>query len=201
MERRQRSATATLDYEAAMGRLGPLVERVWDLMQAGRVVRFHTLPGGINQTTAEHSGRVAMLVYLLTGGQCRAQVLWYALVHDLPEAVTGDIPAPAKWASVLLRDSLDELESRVAQAWQLNGLGLTQEEYEVVGLADAIDGMLTCIQERRRGNHEVARPFFQWRDHLEARFGETGRDWALLLVALWHDYQQEWNPWRQLEAK
>lgn len=175
-----------------------VAHRAWDLLQAGRVSRFHTLPGVVNQTIAEHSGRVALLVWLLTEGKCRAALLWAALTHDLPEAVTGDVPAPAKWASVTLGPALAELESRVVQAWGLNGIDLTEDERSTLDLADCLDGMFTCIQERRSGNQEVNLAYDKWLHHLVTRWPDESVAWVTLLNYLYAHPEHEWNPWRHL---
>ncbi len=57
----------------------------------------HT-PGGRRESTAEHSWRLALLVLLLereltAAGLDPLQLLRLVLVHDLGEAVSGDIPA------------------------------------------------------------------------------------------------------------
>lgn len=177
----------------------PAPAYAWDLLQAGRVARFHTLPGGLPQSTAEHSGRVALLCFLLTNGRPSVKLLWYAITHDLAEALTGDVPAPAKWANLALGPALAEVESRVEQAWSLPSLeDLPPSEQDTFKLADCLDGMFTCVQARRQGNHEVGLVYHKWRAHLLTQWPEPGQEWANTLDQLYENPSLDWDPWEHM---
>jgi putative hydrolase of HD superfamily len=54
-------------------------------------------PSGVPESTAEHSWRLALLALLTAPPELdRGRVLALCLLHDLAEAVTGDIPAVAR---------------------------------------------------------------------------------------------------------
>lgn len=129
-----------------------------EFLQNGRVTRrFHGLPMLDYQRVDAHSYGVVQLVRLLcadynTDAKMRERLLLAALDHDLAEHKTGDIPGPSK----------RKLDIQVAiGAWEdslMNAAGLEQprhldaQETRILKLADAAEGCLHCIEERRMGN-------------------------------------------------
>lgn len=118
------------------------------------------------ESIAEHSYGVALAVMLLCDA-LRAEgeavdgerALRMALVHDAPEARTGDIPMPAK--SVRLREGLAELEAHLASTllprpqvddWYELEAGQTLEA-RLVHAADKIQMMVKalCYELHGRG--------------------------------------------------
>ena len=177
------------------------IVELWDYLQAGRVTRFHTLPDPVHQTTAEHAGRVALIAWVLSGKTCRAQVLVACLAHDLPEAITGDVPAPAKWASLPLANALKELESRLADPWPVMQVmeQLTPKEEDLLALADALDGVFTCVQGVRAGHHAMLQPYHAWMSYLRQR-------WPHVHYSVWDWFRCAittptipWTPWSHLD--
>jgi len=97
---------------------------------------------------------VAMFCHLIDP-TCRQQVLVTALTHDLAEAVVGDLPAPTKRElSAVARAEFAKLED---DALEQAGFGqvLEPSEQRLLKLGDYLDGLWFCIEERRRGNHEL----------------------------------------------
>ena len=77
----------------------PEIEAV---MRFGSVKRWHMLDTTKTQSLAEHSGNVALLAHLIAHsapgmffGSSREATM-YALMHDIGEVFTGDIPTPTK---------------------------------------------------------------------------------------------------------
>jgi HD domain-containing protein len=71
---------------------------LYNVLQAragGAVERCHTVRHHGSYTVAEHSWGVAMLLLQLYPEQFPILVK-YALIHDVPEGLTGDIPSTAK---------------------------------------------------------------------------------------------------------
>jgi putative hydrolase of HD superfamily len=116
------------------------------------------------ESIAEHTFGVALVSMLLVDA-LRAEgtdidgerVLRMALVHDAPEARTGDVPMPAKTAEA--ERVLDQLEERLAneilppalaQHWREAETGETLEA-RVVKAADKLQMMMKVLAYERSG--------------------------------------------------
>lgn len=104
------------------------------------------------QSVAEHSFYVALLaleIAEIVGFKDRLSVLEAALLHDIPEAVTGDIPFLVRRAldpvALANLDALAEKEIGV-------DLGCQREVLEIVSYADALEFALYLKEERESGN-------------------------------------------------
>ena len=64
--------------------------------QGGRVKRFHSADFLLPQNNAEHSFNVAWMVWVLSRGTARVEVIMAALAHDIAEKKFGDMPGPTK---------------------------------------------------------------------------------------------------------
>jgi len=142
--------TNKLEVEA----LSDLHVKLSYIENGGQVVRCHMVPTIKEQNVAAHSFGVAWWVYLLTKeNKPTVNLLMAALQHDLPEGVTGDIPAPTKRT---LRCGLDLAD------WEVNlntsaGLPafetlLTECETRILKLADSLELLQLCLRERSMGN-------------------------------------------------
>lgn len=121
------------------------------------VRRYHQVHTHAADTVGKHSAGVAMFLILMNDTLPMAELLAAALCHDLPECVVGDIPSPAKRAmSMQAQADLAELENRLLRDnWIDYAMCLTAAEHEQLKLADCFDGLMFCIEERRRGNKEI----------------------------------------------
>lgn len=118
--------------------------------------RYHQLYTAEVDTVGRHSAGVAGFILLIYGeGLPPSTLLAAAICHDLPEAVTGDIPSPAKksW-TVSARATLEETEKHLLKKHGLD-YDLSADEERVLKLADVFDGLMFCIEEVNRGNREV----------------------------------------------
>ncbi len=124
-----------------------------DLRQAGRILRFHTVPTIKTQTVAEHSHGVAMLLYKMYGDKIRPELLMAALTHDLAEIETGDVPAHAKRASADLKVALDAMETVFNHEHSIQfEYELTLEELQLLQIADTLELVEFCLDEIQLGN-------------------------------------------------
>lgn len=125
-----------------------------EILDAARVLRYHTMPVIHRQTTGEHSARVALIIMEIYPN-AGAELLRAALMHDLAEYYTGDVPAPAKWDSKFLKDALDESE----EIWMINvGLrfpDLSQFGRDVLKFADLAELVMYCMDEAVLGNRSM----------------------------------------------
>lgn len=132
-----------------------LANRLEMMAQSAKVVRYHTRALTRAQSVGEHTYGVMWLLQILTDFQCGPRLLYAALVHDAPEYVTGDIPAPVKLASPALTAALHEMEDRVFADARVPCPILTSEEARLLRTADCLEGALYCLEELHRGNRGI----------------------------------------------
>lgn len=105
------------------------------------VKRWHMVNTQVMQTLAEHSANVALLAFLIaksTPGMYFGDshnVCTHALVHDLPEVFTGDIPTPTKQYLA----GLDDLERKTLPSIFQTRPGKDQKT--LIKLCDLADGI------------------------------------------------------------
>lgn len=133
------------------------------MWSGGNTRRYHTMRTVMEDTVGHHSYNVACIIMHLRP-DCRAVLLRAALKHDMAEHMVGDMPAPTKRAmpdyvndagqSRTFREVFGEYEESRALEYgvALEEGQLTEGERWVLKLADAMDGMRFCIQERQLGN-------------------------------------------------
>lgn len=127
------------------------------LMNGARVNRFHTYSTIKPITVGAHSHGVAWLVYILTEGTCSANLLMAALSHDMAEQVTGDMPSPTK-RNLGIRETFSDLEDTLLVR-NLAAFEISDEEQNVLKMADLLEALLSCLHERMLGNRYMERPF------------------------------------------
>jgi 5'-deoxynucleotidase YfbR-like HD superfamily hydrolase len=118
--------------------------------------RFHNQPFIGEQTVGHHSSNVA-LILLVTEDYPSANLLKAALLHDLEEGETGDLPAIVKWSMSV--EGLSRVEAEVRTYYQFPGVVLNNTETKLLNAADFIDAVFTCLDQRRLGNLGVDRMF------------------------------------------
>lgn len=121
--------------------------------QAGAVKRYHTVSTIKTQTVGEHSFNMCMILYKLVD-EPSANLLKAVLFHDLPEIITGDIPATAKWNFPSLDQVLSAVESVVINEnnWDVE---LTEEEKKILKYADMIELVMFAKDELSLGNSNM----------------------------------------------
>ena len=105
---------------------------------AGKVQRYHTHPTLNVQTVADHSWRVATLLVEIFGLP-RAEVLYYALMHDAGELYAGDIPFQVKVDNPTLHDAIDVAEIRGLKLLGVELPDLSPVEAAQVKIADILE--------------------------------------------------------------
>ena len=133
-----------------------LVERLKDTLRNSRTSTGRT------ESTAEHTWRLALMALLLGPelGVDASRLLRICLVHDLAEAVTGDLPAPApRRAGVKQareREALATLTMTLPSRQRADLFALW-EEYETGStpegrLAKGLDKLETILQHAQGSN-------------------------------------------------
>jgi hypothetical protein len=122
---------------------------------AGAVKRYHTVRTVRQQDLSAHTHGVLMLIKQVYP-ECSRHLLIAAMHHDLPELITGDVPAPVKRSSPGLAVVLEELEKGAAPLYQ--DMGLTPFEECVLKWCDTFELVLYCMEEVLMGNDYAAIP-------------------------------------------
>jgi 5'-deoxynucleotidase YfbR-like HD superfamily hydrolase len=135
------------------------------ILRGAAVTRFHVDPVIKPQTDGAHSFGVAWICYLLSNDKPSLNLILAALAHDLAEHKVGDVPFPTKHAIPGLNDQLNLLETSYLTAAGL-GFPLTDDEKRILSLADRLEGMCYCVQERALGNKNAAEWYARYRASL-----------------------------------
>lgn len=117
------------------------------LLRAGLVTRYHTRTTHVQDTVGRHSFMVTWLCYILSNGKPSRNLLLAALQHDVPEAVTGDVPSPV--TRLLGKHAIKRLEDQVLHRMELKKIKLRPLEQLILKAADALDGLMFTTQEVR----------------------------------------------------
>lgn len=132
------------------------IDKIKLAREAMYVKRCHTVMHIGEYNVGFHTGNMLLLLRMLYP-ECRKELIWAIVEHDIPERLTGDIPSPSKWAGVVNRAALDQLEEQINN-WLLDGhsaLGLTQEEaYWLLGI-DLLELHFWCLDQMSFGNMNV----------------------------------------------
>lgn len=129
-------------------------EALKDTLRSGHTTR------GRPESTAEHSWRLTLMALALQGdlpGIDHHRLLGLLIVHDLGEAVSGDIPAPQQTGSkiaeerrdmvALLAPLPDEAAARLLALWDEYAAAETPEARLAKGL-DRLESVLQHVQGR-----------------------------------------------------
>lgn len=119
---------------------------------AGAVKRYHVKRTHRTQTIAEHTFGMLMLVKQVAPHIDKYMLYEAILHHDLPELMTGDVPAPIKRVHPELGPLMDSIEHDLQPLYNPVLEGLTQEEAALMKWADRMELVLWCLEEFRLGN-------------------------------------------------
>lgn len=125
------------------------------VMRLYNIKRWGIVEMSKSQSVAEHSYNVAMI----SMGICVAikepvnEAMTLALVHDLPELVTGDIPTPVK---AHVGNDLEHFEMAMFPKLTQHKISVSPMSVRIVKLADLIDAkqfaLKFCVDSRK---HEI----------------------------------------------
>ena len=115
------------------------------------VKRFHTEERVREETVGHHTANLCMILLRLDP-HCSRDLLVLALMHDLPEGQTGDIPATAKWRWPDIKESVSVAERDVYKDMNLMPPLVHQAELEMLKLADMTDLVMSSYEDYNRGN-------------------------------------------------
>jgi hypothetical protein len=148
---------------------GALASNLVQARMGGRVERCHTFAHHGSYSNAAHSWGVAMLMWYLWPEDFQRLAI-YCLTHDVPEAWTGDQPAPVGRYVHGFREQMGSLEKRLSYRIGLpSEHDLDQEDYAKLKACDALDFWMWCKEQERLGNQNAIGP----RREVERYFSET----------------------------
>lgn len=155
-------------------------------MKAGQVRRFHIHPTIGQETVAEHTYGVAMLVLMLTNRKASAALLRAALYHDIPEIETSDVPFTVKASFPIVKCSLEVLEEEFLTKWDMI-IDLNEADKLVLKWADMLQLLFYCKQQRELGNRGMNAVFARGVDFLNSlKPVEHGRELLQWLIENYH---------------
>jgi 5'-deoxynucleotidase YfbR-like HD superfamily hydrolase len=129
------------------------VKNLINILSGGEVKRYHTMKTIGEQTVANHSWGVAVILNWLKPDISKAALL-KALSHDVAEKRTGDMPAPTKWYNEDLALELRKVEKDIEEELGVN-YELDAEEHEYFKQSDLFELLLYCVNQRSLGNTNV----------------------------------------------
>lgn len=129
------------------------IERVKFAREAGAVRRCHTQPTIGSYDVAQHVFGMINLLRVLNPS-ASLELIWACLAHDHPERWTGDIPRPAKWAGVVDRERLDQVEREILHDTGFEYLLTEEDERWLIGL-DILELYLWTLDQLSLGNRNA----------------------------------------------
>lgn len=156
------------------------MKRVKMARRAGRVNRYHTEFLVRPENVAEHTFNVLNLLVIMLDGGVSNNLLINALYHDGGEYVSGDIPSPVKRQVPGMKEAINKIEAIGTDSTIGYLPPITVWEHMMLKVADNLDGMLKCIEERAMGNYTIAEEYAD-------RVGGVGGRYCAYLEAMLPD--------------
>lgn len=144
------------------------------------IPRWALMRNANNESLSEHSLETAILAHALVvlhnarflpEGEppiSAERVATLALLHDVPEVLTGDLPTPVKYHSPQVRDAYRQVEESACASLltllpedmrsEYQDLLVPSEDeaslWSYVKAADKLSALIKCMEERKAGNCE-----------------------------------------------
>jgi 5'-deoxynucleotidase YfbR-like HD superfamily hydrolase len=123
---------------------------------SGTVKRYHTMESLQEDSVAQHSWGVVLLLIMLWPS-APSRMIIAAELHDFGEKATGDMPGPVKWSDPVLEALLEKLEHEHMRSSLPPFLAdvissINDAEWALVELCDRAEFCIRMIHERKLGN-------------------------------------------------
>lgn len=136
------------------------------------------------QYLAEHSYFVAIYaqqIARLIGYDDLYEVVWFALLHDIDETITGDIPGPIKRAAfdkTKAKGAMQDVMIDKFGADVTTDASFTNDEVRaIVSVADSIEEVCYLMEEMSMGNKDWIKPVIDEAiDRLKMRWSKLPAD-------------------------
>lgn len=149
-------------------------KRIGLIRSAGAVKRYHTVETIKTQTVAEHSWGVAMILSSFVD-RPSYRLIRQALCHDMAEVLTGDVPATAKWGWPAFAKAEQEAANEFHRKYGFTEV-LEDWEFELLKMADGLEGLSFCIREIELGNKLMIVIAHRWEAHLRSKFSTASEE-------------------------
>lgn len=120
------------------------------LRRGSQVRRYHTWPVLRHQTVGEHSHRLALIVMEVYPA-CSKELLMAVALHDLSEAISGDMPSTFKWRFPEVGKALNESTTKLETDLGLR-VPLSEAEAKILKWCDLAELLVFAIDEVWMGN-------------------------------------------------
>lgn len=117
----------------------PDILTIWEATFTRRWHRHPHLAATVDPIAA-HQGRVALLAVVLFPGEHALHRA--AIMHDMGEAIVGDVPNPVKEANPVLKAELDRIEALAMAHLGLPDIALDQRGKDMLRICDKLDAIL-----------------------------------------------------------
>ena len=124
---------------------------ITEIRNGYNVKRFHTTHRNQEETVGHHSANVAAILLRLDP-ECSRDLIVAALMHDVAECYTGDVPAPFKWDNCEAKTALEDGEGDYNRKHEIPDPELAPMDWQLLKLADMMDLVLSSVEEMGRGN-------------------------------------------------
>jgi 5'-deoxynucleotidase YfbR-like HD superfamily hydrolase len=109
------------------------------------------------------------------------EVLWYALLHDIDETITGDIPGPIKRAAFDKKKAEEIMQNvmieKFGQDIVMDVTFVNSEVKAIVSVADSIEEICYLMEEMSMGNKDWIKPVIDEAiERLKARWSKLPAD-------------------------
>lgn len=145
--------------------MNPLIQSITYAFKAAQVKRYHTRYTLKEETVGHHSHGVASILAILHPN-AKGQLLRAAILHDLEEWESGDMPAPTKrelGLQKVFRDYGDVVRNR----YHIPMPALSFWEEVRLKFADNLQGALFALWEIEAGNSHVLETLGNYISYME----------------------------------
>jgi len=170
------------------------VERTYNIRMAGRIRRLHIRPmNGEEQNVAAHTWGVVMILLDLFPDVSRDAII-FALRHDVPEVVTGDIPANVKWDNAELEEALEKREKEFLEAmgWKTKHAGVPSWDREslYIKIADRVELLFFCLEQMYMGNWLLTDVYVNVRDKIAEDVSLLDKEYMPIIISYIDSYSE-----------
>jgi len=125
--------------------------------EGGMVQRCHVIPHQGSYNNAEHTFGILQILRIFAPKWILDLDLYDAVLnHDVPERWTGDVPAPTKWWSPIIKSELAGMEAEIEEHFALVP-NLSAEQQKWLKAADLLELWLWAVEQTNMGNKRCQR--------------------------------------------